>query len=254
MSNHTTSVRSATGFLTFIIKDSDGNIAHRIRYSNLNVTRHSGLLRSHIFDHGRITFDLTDLREHKYPLHDPEVFAQVIHWLAENCKAPSLSWARKQLQWDEKEETLMWRGWRKGYAEEKPGFERKIPWAPFECKFKIGTEHAIGFDKALWMYMYMLQLKLDNTLEPLMVELREGLFQWLDENVPETCQVEALWLRFGKGKRDEALSTAAIRRLVDARDAGELGAEECEKGDMFLSCLPMSLKKSVRPRHDSMTD
>lgn len=251
MPSSASSPRSTTALLTFIIKDSDGNVAHRIRYSNLNLARHSGLLRAHVCDHGRVTFDLGDLREHKYPLHDPEAFAQVIHWLAENCRLESLAWDRKQLQWDEDENSLVWRGWRRESTFGKPVFERSVPWAPLECHLKIGAEHAVSFDKALWMYMYMLQLRLDDLLKPTMLELRAALFEWLDGNVPEVSLVEALWLRFGKGKRDEELSRAGLRRLMDAMDDRVLSAEEYQMGEAFLSGLPAKLKNSTRQRQDS---
>jgi hypothetical protein len=201
---------------TFKLTSPSGHLLYRLRYNNLTLIRHSLLLRHHVLRHGRITFDLSDLRSHKYPEHDAEAFKEVIHWLAENCKAEQLFYPEKQLEWDTAEKKLWWRGWKSDTKEGKPDFERNVPWAPLECNLEIGKEHAVCFEKALWMYSYMIQLELDEVLRPTMERLRCRLFEWLRKNEPTLREAEMLWGLFGKTKRDEELAVVGVRQFGES--------------------------------------
>ncbi|KAF2435773.1 hypothetical protein EJ08DRAFT_645460 [Tothia fuscella] len=239
MTRHTSVDHTSSDLIRITIKnvDADSRVIHSLRYSSSKLMRHSKLLRSHIMDHGRVTFELADLRDHKYPLHDPEAFAQVIHWLAENCRLDKLSWATKRLQWDEDQQVLVWRGWKNADGVGSPGFERIVPWAPLECRLEIGTQHAVSFDKAMWVYYYMLQLKLDETLLPIMLELQAGLFDWLEQNTPTVSQIEALWTMFGDERKDRALGKAGLHRLFAAMRRRELHGEQTDEAMRFIQVL-----------------
>jgi hypothetical protein len=227
-----------------------GTFSLHLRYSNLTLIRHSLFLRHHILHHGRTTFDFSDLRAHKYPDHDAEAFTEVIHWLAENCKAEQLSFPKKQLMWDSVQKELWWRGWKSDRISEKPDFERQVPWAPLECNFEIGEKHAVGFEKALWMYAYMIQLRLDEELNPTMEKMRTALFQWLGKNALKLREAELLWGLFGKISRDEELAEVGLRRFAtDLPSFTGMEEGEAKKSSAFLAKLPDETRRRIKGNH-----
>jgi hypothetical protein len=211
---------------TFNLTSPTGGPTYHLRYNNLKLIRHSSFLRTLILKHGRITFTFEDLRTHKYPHHEAEAFKEVIHWLAENCKAEQFYYSKKQLQYDERENCLWWRGWKNGKGNGEPDFERKVPWLPLDCGERVGGRFEVPFQKALWMYAYMLQLGLDELLQPTMFKLKDGLFEWLRSNVPCLEEAKLLWYLFGESKRVEALSEFGLTRIVNTLHLGS----ESEQG------------------------
>jgi hypothetical protein len=230
---------------TFNLNNS-GEIQYRIRYNNLNLMQHSLFLRKQILNHGRTTFQLTDLRNHKYHHHNLEALKEVIHWLAENCKVKQFYYNDKQLEWDESQQSLIWRGWkmrRQNGVLRPPDFERKVPWMPLDCGIKINGRHGPSFEKALWMFVYMFQLGLDERLRPTMERMREALLVWLKRNVLTLMEVELLWELCGKSQKDEEVAEVGLRRFVETvYFSGPLRSEEVRnEEEAFVKGLPAEL-------------
>jgi hypothetical protein len=226
----------------FNLDNSSGQNQYRLRYNNLNLMQHSLFLRSQILNHGRTTFRLTDFRKHEYHRHDPEALKEVIHWLAENCKVEQFHYDDKQLEWDDSQKTLIWRGWkvRKSGARGSPDFERKVPWMPLDCGININGRHGPSFEKALWMYVYMSQLVLDEHLRPALEKLREVLLVWLKHNVLTLVEAELLWGLCGKSKRDEEVTEVGLRPFIKGVElSGSLRREEAKnEEEAFVTRLP----------------